>query len=100
MKKFKDLIFEQHELAKSYPSDIPDILDYSDMVQAKMTFDNSNTISVVGGGPSYGDGIGTFEVMDHEGEVYGYLSKHEVTEIMIKSQGVLWLGSIKKLKMT
>ena len=57
MKKFKDLIFEQHGLAKSYPSDIPDILDYSDMVQAKMTFDNSNTISVVGGGPSYGDGI-------------------------------------------
>jgi hypothetical protein len=100
MKKFKDLIFETHGLAKDYPSDLPDSLGFGNMVQAKMTFDNGNTISVVAGGPVYGDGVETFEVMDHEGEVHGYLSKHEVTEIMIKSQGALWLGGIKKLKMT
>ena len=41
----------------------------------------------------YGDGIDTFEVMDYEGEVLGYLSKHEVTEIMVNTQG------IKKLKL-
>jgi predicted RNA-binding protein len=46
-----------------------------------------------------GDGVDTFDVMDHEGEVHGYLSKYEVTELMFKSQGNM-LNSVKKLKWT
>ncbi len=98
-KTFKDLIFEPHGLSKDYPSSMPDTLGFRNMVQATMEFDNGNTISVVGGGPVYGDGINTFEVMDHEGEVHGYLSKHEVTEIILKAQDVMWMGKIKKLKL-
>ncbi len=99
-KKFKDLIFEPHDLSKGYPSSMPDTLGFGNMVQAFMEFDNGNIISIVAGGPTYGDGVETFEVMDHEGEVHGYLSEHEVTGIMLKAQDTLWVGDIKKLKMT
>jgi hypothetical protein len=98
-KKFKDLVFEPHDLSIGYPEDIRDTLGFKNMVQARIEFDNGNTISVIGGGPTYGDGTTTFEVMDHEGEVHGYLSEHEVTEIMLKAQDV-WMGGIKKLKIT
>jgi hypothetical protein len=79
---------------------MPDTLGFRNMVQATMDFTNGNSISVVAGGPTYGDGVETFEVMDHEGEVHGYLSEHEVTEIMLKAQDTMWMGGIKKLKLT
>ena len=99
MKTFKDLIFKRHELSKDYPSHMPDTLGFRNMVQATIVFVNGNNISVVAGGPTYGDGVETFEVMDHEGEVHGYLSEHEVSELMLKAQNTLWMGGVKKLKM-
>ena len=99
MKKFKDLIFEPHRLSVDYPDGMEDSMRYRNTVQARMKFDNGNTISVVGGGPLYGDGIETFEVMDHEGDVHGYLDKHGVTELMIKSQSMVQMGGVKIHKM-
>lgn len=89
IKTFDDLVFNKHRIAKDYPDEMSDPLGFRDCIHAKITFDNGNWISVVGGGPLYGDGIKTFEVMDHEGEVHGYLTKSEVTEVMSKAQNSL-----------
>lgn len=100
MKKFEDLVFRQHRIGMDYPEDMEDFMGFKNAVHARMEFDNGRTISVVGGGPLYGDGVDTFEVMDYEGEVWGYLSKHEVTNLMLKTQGMVGIGEIKKLKLT
>jgi hypothetical protein len=100
MKTFKDIVFEKHDLAKSvlYGSiGVSDTLGFKDMIQSKVIFDSGKTISVIGGGPTYGDGVNTFEVMDSDGEVHGHLTKDEVTELMIKEQNY---HIIKKHRMT
>ena len=72
MKKgFKDLVFEKH-------SAVPN------GVQAKLSFDNGQWISVVGGGIGlYGNGTTSFEIMSSSTEnteqgIRVYLSKKQV----------------------
>lgn len=95
MKKFNNLIFRPHRLSQYFPNTI----------HAKMKFDNGLTISVVGGNPFHGNGIDTFEVMDSQGLVWYYLSKHEITILMLKTQNIktdydiVSFNEIKKLKL-
>ena len=86
---FDDLIFKPHPMADWKPG----------AVQAKQTFHNNYTISVVGGPEGcglYGDGVETFEVaiFQPDGEFYtpaggdvfdqvrGWLTKEDVTKII------------------
>jgi hypothetical protein len=87
---FDDLIFGPHPLTQRDPQMWPD------RVQAKQTFHNNYTISVVGGGGLYGDGVETFEVaiFTPDGDFYtppggdvfdqvkGWCTKDEVTKII------------------
>jgi hypothetical protein len=95
VKTFNDLVFKRHRISEGYPNDIEDLLGFRNAIHATMMFDNGNTISVVGGGPLYGDGVDTFEVMDHEGEVHGYLTKSEVTKLMSEAQNSMIKYDIK-----
>jgi hypothetical protein len=77
VKTFEDLIFE------------PDTNPYNvGSIQAKMKFENGHSISVLGGGQyGYGDGVSTFETWTTwEDDVQGWLSKDEVTELMLETQ--------------
>jgi hypothetical protein len=93
MKTFQDLKFKPHRLTTSYPDDLPDTMGFKNMVQATLKFDDANHISVVGGGTLYGDGVDTFEAMvsgPHDnGDVYGYQTKDEITELMLKIQNAI-----------
>jgi hypothetical protein len=57
-------------------------------IHAVIEFPNGQSISVVGGAPGlYGDGEKTFEAWaSHESEPRGWLSKDEVTELMLVTQ--------------
>lgn len=96
MKTFKDLIFKKHPLALDLPDDFNDRVGFRNMVQAVIEFDNG-IMSVVKGGPTYSNGIDTYEVMDCDGEVYSQLTEDEVTELMVKQQTLF--GSIPKFRM-
>lgn len=99
IKTFDDLVFKKHRIAEDYPSNMEDFMGFRNAIHARMEFDNGNTISVVAGGPLYGDGITTFEVMDHEGEVHGYLTKSEVTKLMSEAQNSIIKYNIKNNKL-
>jgi hypothetical protein len=85
MKTFKDLEFKPHSL-------------HTEGVVSRITFDNGYGASVVRHEFSYGGKNGLYElaVLSSEGEltydtpitndVLGYLSKEDVTEILIKIQ--------------
>lgn len=89
MKKFEDLIFEE----------INDT--FMKGVKSRMMFENGYGVSVVSHTYSYGGRDGLFElaVLDKDGnltyetpvtnDVLGYLSKHEVTEVMDEVQKLL-----------
>ena len=100
VKTFNDLVFGPHRIAEGYPDDMQDFMGFRNCIHATMKFDNGNTISVVGGGPLYGDGVDTFEVMDYEGEVHGYLTKSEVTKLMSEAQNSIVKYNIKNNKLT
>lgn len=77
VKTFDDLVFKPHGNHWNVGA-----------VQAVMEFPNGHCISVVGGGQGlYGDGVNTFEVWaSWQEDVQGYLTKDEVTEVMLETQ--------------
>ena len=77
VKTFEDLVFKPHKNP------------YNDgAIQSVMVFENGHYISVVGGGQGlYGNGVSTFEVLaSWQDDVQGWLSKDEVTELMLETQ--------------
>lgn len=77
VKTFDDLVFERHANFWNVGA-----------VQAVMEFPNGHSISVVGGGTGlYGDGKTDFEVWaSWQDDVEGYLTKEQVTEVMLETQ--------------
>ena len=77
VKTFEDLVFKPHNNHWNVGA-----------VQSVMEFPNGHSISVVGGGVGlYGDGVSTFEVWaSWEDDVRGFLTKSEVTEVMLETQ--------------
>ena len=86
MKTFKDLEFKPHYLSKINNS------LYKNQKQAILTFPNGYRVSVLLGSCFYSNGKDTYEVMvtynGEAGEVEGYLTEQEVTELMIKTQNL------------
>jgi hypothetical protein len=87
MKAFKDLVFVDHPISKTYPGH----------KWSRMEFDNCYGISVVFGNMFYSNGINTYEaaVLFNGGITYnthitddvkGHLSEEEVTEMMKQIQ--------------
>ena len=89
MKTFKDLEFKPHYLSK-YNSSLHEM--YKNTKQAILTFPNGYGVSVLLGSCFYSNGKDTYEVMvtykGESGEVKGYLTEQEVTELMIKTQNL------------
>jgi len=77
VKTFDDLVFKPHQNTFMVNA-----------VQAVMEFPNGHSVSVVGGGRGlYGDGVSTFEVWTSwQDDVQGWLTKEEVTELMLETQ--------------
>jgi hypothetical protein len=77
VKTFDDLKFKPHAVSGLYGG-----------IHAVIDFPNGQSISVVGGAQGlYGDGVKTFEVWaSHEPDPRGWLSKDEVTELMLITQ--------------
>ena len=77
VKTFDDLVFKPHGNPYTVGA-----------VQAVMEFENGHSISVVGGGTGlYGNGVSTFEAWaSWQDDVQGWLSKDEVTELMLETQ--------------
>lgn len=80
LKTFDDLVFKRHPNTWMIGA-----------VQAVLTFDNNQWVSIVGGGNGlYGDGVTTFELgfelPDGSIDVMGWLSKEEITLEMFKIQ--------------
>jgi hypothetical protein len=77
VKTFDDLVFKPHGNAFNVGA-----------IQAVMKFDNGHSISVVGGGQGlYGNGVSSFEAWaSWQDDVQGWLSKDEVTELMLETQ--------------
>ena len=93
MKTFKDLEFKEHDVAKSAKIAIKrgiDMSDYVDAKQAKITFDNGKSLSVIFGECFYSNGIDTYEAMElsSDNDPKGYLTEQEVTEYMMFLQSV------------
>lgn len=85
LKDFSDLVFEPHPIG------------LKDHTQAKMTFDNGYGVSVICGTLYYSNGVDTYEVATIKGDlidfknqvigdVSGYRTKQEVSEIMARVQ--------------
>jgi len=92
MKTFENLEFNKHPatipaetkqdlIAKGMDKD-SDI--FSEMKQAKITFDNGKFMSIIFGKMFYSNGVDTYEAWCSEidDEPKGYLTKNEVTEYM------------------
>lgn len=93
MKTFEDLKFNTHPIAES------GIEKYSKAKLARETFENGYGVSVILGNIFYSNGIDSYELAvlfndgityntEITGDVMGYLSKDEVTEIMLKVQSL------------
>lgn len=89
MKTFKDLKFEPH------PISTYGIKPYSNAKQAIETFENGYGVSVLFGNCFYSNGKNSYELAillngelcyntEITGDVLGYLSKDEVSEVMLK----------------
>lgn len=85
LKDFSDLVFEPHPIG------------LKNHTQAKMTFDNGYGVSVICGTLFYSNGVDTYEVaplkgdlieFNHQvmGDVSGYRTKQEVSDIMARIQ--------------
>ena len=77
VKTFDDLVFKPH----------PNTFNVG-AIQAIIEFENGHSISVVGGGQGlYGNGVSSFEAWaSWQDDVQGWLSKDEVTELMLETQ--------------
>ena len=91
MKTFKDLKFETHHSSKS------GISKFSESKQATMDFNNGYGVSVLVGSAFYSNGIDSYELaITLNGDlcytsgisdnVMAYISKEEVTRVMIEVQ--------------
>lgn len=86
IKMFNDIVFKPHHFS--------DMRGMEDAVSGVVEFDNGYYASVVGGGTGlYGDGVTTFEIGFEDLEtgkidVIGWLSKGEITDEMIRIQGL------------
>jgi hypothetical protein len=97
VKTFEDLVFVEHPISKDARIVLSEVEDlnidsieyFKEMLDSKCSLINISDkvkLSILIGSIFYSNGIDTYELYDFNDEPCGYLSKKEVTKIMIKYQ--------------